>query len=259
MREPYIFDIRHSSTSDGPGIRTTVFFKGCNLHCAWCHNPESQTAEPQLAFFAEKCTGCRVCRNICDKTECDACGKCADTCAAGARKLYGKKIPKETVLREILTDRIWYDATGGGVTFSGGECMLYTEYLAALLAECRQEGIHTAVDTAGNVPFSEFEKVMPYTSLFLYDIKAIESELHRKGTGSDNRLILENLNRLQDAGCRILIRVPVIPGFNDGEELDKIRSYIESHELSAEYLPYHDYGESKKKALADAVQLTKKT
>lgn len=252
MKTPLIFDIKRTSTADGPGIRTVVFFKGCNLDCFWCHNPEGKSPFPQLAFFQEKCVSCGACRKICGKNrrQCAACGRCAERCPANARKLYGKEYATEELANIIAADKAYYDATGGGVTFSGGECMLYSEYLAELAKQCRENGISTAVDTAGCVPYESFEKILPYANLFLYDIKCLDPELHRKSTGKDNRLILQNLERLQKSEANIIIRIPVVPSFNDGDELEKIKAFCQTRNLPFELLPYHSFGETKKDALS---------
>lgn len=248
--DPLIFDIKRTSTVDGPGVRTAVFLKGCNLDCYWCHNPEGKLARPQIAFFPEKCVSCGVCKKVCIHPEdCIQCGDCADSCPTQARKLYGKQIDPEELLRIIALDKPYYDVTGGGVTFSGGECMLYPEFLRKIASMCQSNGIRVAIDTAGNVPYSSFEQVLPYSDIFLYDIKAIDSELHRKGTAVTNERILDNLDRLISTGKRIIIRTPHIPGFNDGPELEKIKAYCADRNLEHEILSYHSFGESKKDAL----------
>ena len=249
MKDPLIFDIQRCSSVDGPGIRTTVFLKGCNLDCFWCHNPEGKKSTPELAFFDARCIGCGLCKRICSSEKCILCGKCAESCVNGARKYYGKSYADDELLDILLEDKMFYDATDGGVTFSGGECMLYPEYLERLLKRLKEKGVHTAVDTAGNIPFESFERVLPYADLFLYDIKCIDENLHKKGTGVSNRLILENLDKLIERGADIIIRVPVIPDFNDSSELDRIKEYVCSRGLTAEYLPYHEMGLGKKEAL----------
>ena len=195
-----LFDIQRGSYVDGPGIRTTVFFKGCNLDCKWCHNPESKSADRQMLFYSDKCTGCGKCVSVCPNKgkKCELCGKCALFCPRDARKLCGREYGIEEVMRELLRDKCFYENSGGGVTFSGGECMLQIDFLSEILRECKTEGIHTAVDTAGNVPFSYFERILPFTDLFLYDIKAISAEKHKEGTGADNARILENAKRLSE-------------------------------------------------------------
>ena len=214
-----IFDIQRNSFVDGPGIRTTVFFKGCNLRCKWCHNPESQSFEKQMMFYKDKCTGCGKCREVCPNhlKKCDFCGKCELYCPADARKVCGREYTPAEVFAEVIKDKAFYDNSGGGVTFSGGECMLQLDFLCEILEKCKSAGIHTAVDTAGNVPWKSFEKILPFTDLFLYDIKAFGAELHRKGTGVSNELILENLKNLSGR-ADIIVRIPVIGGYNDNDE-----------------------------------------
>ena len=252
-----LFDIQRGSYVDGPGIRTTVFFKGCNLDCKWCHNPESKSADRQMLFYSDKCTGCGKCVSVCPNKgkKCELCGKCALFCPRDARKLCGREYGIEEVMRELLRDKCFYENSGGGVTFSGGECMLQIDFLSEILRECKTEGIHTAVDTAGNVPFSYFERILPFTDLFLYDIKAFSAEKHKEGTGADNARILENAKRLSGKS-KILFRIPVIGGFNDEEtEMQKIADFFKdiSHE-KVELLPYHALGEHKYRALGANVE-----
>lgn len=250
MNAPLIFDIKRASTADGPGVRTVLFFKGCNLDCFWCHNPEGKSPCAQLARFDEKCDGCGVCRRLCKSLDnCRLCGECVSLCHMGARRLYGTPTSVDALLSLVLEDQPYYDATGGGVTFSGGECMLYPDFVAALAKTCKENGISVAVDTAGCVPFSSFETVLPFVDLFLYDIKALDSDLHKRGTGKDNALILSNLDALLSRGARVLVRIPVIPNFNDGDELARIKAYCEEKHLPYECLSYHAYGESKREAL----------
>lgn len=249
-----IFDIDRGSMVDGPGIRTTVFFKGCNLRCGWCHNPESQSAKKQLLFYKDKCVGCGKCLEVCPKKlkSCDFCGECEIYCQGGARKICGKDYTADELLGIIEKNRIFYETSGGGATFSGGECMLQIDFLTELTKKCREAGINTAIDTAGDLPWEYFEKVIPYTDIFLYDVKCVTEEKHIEGTGVSNRRILENLRRLSDSfSGKIIIRIPVICGFNDSpEELDKIAGFIRgiNHE-KAEALPYHSLGEHKYTAL----------
>ena len=213
-----IFDIQRNSFVDGPGIRTTIFFKGCNLRCKWCHNPESQEFEKQMMFYKDKCTGCGKCRTVCPNqfNKCDFCGRCELFCASDARKICGKEYTVDEVLSEIVKDKGFYETSGGGVTFSGGECMLQIDFLCEILKKCKENSIHTAVDTAGNVPWEYFERIMPYTDLFLFDIKCISEDLHIAGTGVSNKRILENLEALSSIlNVSLYIRVPVIGSFND--------------------------------------------
>ena len=250
-----IFDIQRNSYVDGPGIRTTVFFKGCNLRCKWCHNPESQAAARQMMFYADKCTGCGRCKAVCPNRleTCDFCGRCELFCPAVVRKICGKEYTADEILTEIIKDKAFYDTSGGGVTFSGGECMLQLDFLYEILKKCKENGIHTAVDTAGCVPWESFEKILPYTDLFLYDIKAFSSELHEQGTGVSNKPILDNLTRLSGERDKadILVRIPIIGGFNDDEaELSKIAAFLKRIQCEkVELLPYHAMGEHKYDAL----------
>lgn len=250
MLKTVIFDIVRNSFVDGPGIRTTVFFKGCNLKCAWCHNPESQDFKPQMMFYKDKCKGCGKCKEICPYyfEKCDLCGKCTLYCPADARKICGKEYTVNEVFSEIIKDKAFYDNSGGGVTFSGGECMLQIDFLAEILKKCKANGIHTAVDTAGYVPFENFRKILSYTDLFLYDMKVFDAEKHKKYVGADNALILENLKKLFDANAKIWIRIPVITGVNDNmEEMQKIKRFLDScgSPQKIELLPYHAMGENK--------------
>ena len=248
-----IFDVERNSFVDGPGIRTTVFFKGCNLSCAWCHNPESQSMAPQMLYYRDKCTGCGKCQKVCPTPEqCTLCGKCTIFCPVDARKVCGKDYTVEEVWKEIEKDIPFYQNSDGGVTFSGGECMLQVDFLVELLKKCRENGVHTAVDTAGHVGFERFEKVLPYTDLFLYDMKCFDTEKHRKYVGVGNEQILENLRKLLARGAKVWIRIPVIPGVNDSaEEMQQIRAFLEecSGVERVELLPYHAMGENKYRAI----------
>ena len=249
-----IFDISRNSYVDGPGIRTTVFFKGCNLHCAWCHNPESQSVTPQMMFYKNKCTGCGKCKEKCPSAleQCDLCGKCTLYCPHDAREICGKEYTVDAVLREILKDKSFYEASGGGVTFSGGECMLQIDFLEELLKACKDNGIHTAVDTAGHVPYEWFEQILPYADLFLYDLKCFDSQKHREYTGVGNERILENLKRLLATNTPIWVRIPIIPTVNDTEEeMQSIKAHIFScgNPEKIELLPYHAMGEHKYDAI----------
>lgn len=254
-----IFDIERNSYVDGPGIRTTVFFKGCNLRCAWCHNPESQSPKPQMMFYKNKCTGCGKCKEKCPNAleKCELCGKCTIYCPHDAREICGKEYTVDEVMREILKDKVFYENSGGGVTFSGGECMLQIDFLEEILKVCKENGIHTAVDTAGHVPYEYFERILPYTNLFLYDVKCYDSEKHKKYTGVRNELILENLKKLLATGKSVWVRIPIIPTVNDTvEEIQRIKAYISScgKPEKIELLPYHAMGEHKFEALGKAVQ-----
>ncbi len=258
-----IFDIQRGSYVDGPGIRTVVFFKGCNLDCAWCHNPESKSPAPQVLFYRNRCTGCGLCVRKCpagavredltvDASLCKKCGVCAEVCPGGAKRLCGNAADADEIMAVMKKDVPYY-GEDGGATFSGGECMLAPELLGELLSRCRAEGIRTAVDTAGNVPWERFEAVLPNADLFLYDLKHADDERHRAGTGVSNRLILENLARLLSL-CpeKVIVRIPLIPGFNDdADSLRLIGRWLAAHPrpLAVEPLPYHKLGEHKAEAL----------
>ena len=242
-----VFDIAHSSFVDGPGLRTTVFFKGCNLRCDWCHNPESQNHAPCKMFYADKCIGCGACKSVCPSPKkCLLCGRCGDVCPTGAVSVCGKRRSVRDILSEVLRDRDFY-GLDGGVTFSGGECMLQIDFLETLLKACKERELHTCVDTAGNVPFALFERVLPFTDLFLYDIKAVSPEKHLAWTGADNAQLLSNFKRLYALEVKILVRVPVIPERNgDMEEMRKIAEFLAGYpEVPVELLAYHRLGESK--------------
>ena len=258
MNKAIIFDIHRCSTSDGPGIRTTVFFKGCNLKCAWCHNPESQEFKPQMMFYKDKCTGCGKCNEVCPTPKnCTLCGKCSFYCPIDARKVCGKEYTVDEVFDEIIKDKAFYENSSGGVTFSGGECMLQMDFLIEILKKCKENGIHTAVDTAGHIPFQSLEKILPYTDLFLYDIKMFDSQKHKKYTGVGNELILENLKKLFKSKAKIWIRIPIISDINDSvEEMQKIKDFLDENGKpeKIELLPYHAMGENKYSAIGKEAQ-----
>lgn len=238
------FDIQRNSYVDGPGIRTTVFFKGCNLRCKWCHNPESQSFEQQIMFYKNKCAGCGRCRDL----------TVNDTdfiCFNDAKEICGREYTVNEVFSEVIKDKAFYETSGGGVTFSGGECMLQIDFLYEILKKCKKNGIQTAVDTAGNVVWESFEKILPYADLFLYDVKCLDEKKHIYGTGVSNKLILSNLKKLSDMKANIIIRIPIICGFNDDmEEIKNIADFLASIRYdSIECLPYHKLGEHKYEAL----------
>lgn len=262
--EPYIFDIQRTSYVDGPGIRTVVFLKGCNLNCAWCHNPESKSPKPQLLFYRNLCVGCGACKAACpagavrddftvDRAKCIACGRCAEACDADAKKVCGRRYAADALISLLLRDKSYYDESGGGVTFSGGECMLYIDDLLPLLARLKEAGVKTALDTAGNVPWESFERAMPLADLFLYDLKHVDDARHRAGTGVGCGRILENLEKLcLMAPEKLIVRIPVIPGFNaDDDSLRAIRAFFDRHPAirSIEPLCYHRLGENKANAV----------
>lgn len=240
-----IFSIQKNSLVDGPGIRTTVFFKGCNLKCKWCHNPESHRLEREILFYKNKCNGCGRCKGLTAEDE-------NFICFNGAKEICGKEYTIDELLTEIIKDKVFYDTSDGGVTFSGGECMLQIDFLEEILKKCKEVSIHTAVDTAGNLSWEYFEKILPYTDLFLYDIKAVSENLHIEGTGVSNKAILSNLKLLsENHNAEIIIRIPIIPDFNaKPEEIKKIADFL--HDIKykrIDLLPYHQMSEHKYEAL----------
>ena len=238
------FDIQRFSVHDGPGIRTTVFMKGCPLRCKWCHNPEGLSMPPQLQFFKEKCIGCHRCG---DRTKLED----AKNCPTGALKVCGGTISAEEVLKEIRKDRTFY-GDRGGVTFSGGECLMQADFVAHVLSLAKAEGIHTAVDTSGYVPWQAIEKTLPFCDLYLYDIKCIDPKKHKQYTGVDNALILENLQKLSRCDKEIWIRVPIIPDFNDSEdETEAIAALVSGLKniTQVTLMPYHTLGAGKYETL----------
>lgn len=264
MLKANIFEIKRFAVHDGDGIRTTVFFKGCPLRCLWCHNPESLEAKPQLAWYSHKCIGCGECVSACpkgahsvaegvhgfDRDLCAACGKCVDACPGDALTLYGREITVAELLPLLLEDRDFYESSGGGVTLSGGECLLQADFCAELLKALKGEGIHTAVDTCGFVSRQALDKVIPFTDVFLYDLKAYDEDVHIRCTGQSNKLILENLCYLDDCGKKAEIRIPFVPGWND-DQMEKIAAFLKelSNITGVRVLPYHNYAGSKYRAL----------
>lgn len=225
----YVFDIKKYAIHDGPGIRTTVFFKGCPLQCEWCHNPESWRIYPEPGFRRTRCLRCGRCVEACkeqaitlsengavtDSNRCRTCGECVNVCLSGAREIIGQKMTVDQVMKEIQKDVIFYDESGGGVTFSGGEPLMQPEFLLALLKRCRAQDIHTAVDTTCYAEPENVRKIAAHTDLFLCDIKHMDGAAHKRFTGVDNDRILYNIKALSKAVNNIVIRIPVVPGFND--------------------------------------------
>ncbi|HHW32289.1 MAG TPA: glycyl-radical enzyme activating protein [Clostridiaceae bacterium] len=254
-----IFDIKKFAVHDGPGIRTTFFTMGCPLRCLWCQNPESFSPNQSLVLNRMKCIGCGACASVCDKigpdlmllkSECTLCGKCVSVCKSGARSFIARPYTPEMVVNEAMKDKIFYDQSGGGVTFSGGECMLHANFLKKTLKMFKDLGIHTTIDTCGYVPWENFEKVLPYTDLFLYDVKVMDPVRHKEYTGVDNSLILANLKKIIDLGASVIIRVPLIPGYTDNpDDMEALGNFIigtlENKIIRVELLPYNKLAESK--------------
>ncbi len=256
-----MFDIQRYSIHDGPGIRTTVFLKGCPLDCPWCHNPESKRRGGEIVFWRGRCIGCGACRAACQwagkhlqrtghvlAADCAMESRlCAEVCPTGALEEIGEEMTSERVMDVLRRDIIFYDESGGGVTFSGGEPLMQPDFLGALLCGCRAEGIHTAVDTCGYASPAEIEAVARHTDLFLYDLKAVADGLHRRLTGVSNAQILENLERLGKMGVEIAVRVPLVPGYNDapGDMAEMGRWLAERNLRRVHLLPYHGTGAHK--------------
>ena len=245
-----IFEIKRFAVHDGDGIRTTVFLKGCPLKCVWCHNPEGISPEVQSAFFAHKCISCGECQ----KENFDA-----SNCLGEARVIYGREVSVEELLPTLLEDKDFYESSGGGVTLSGGECLMQADFCAELLKKLKENGVSTAVDTCGLVSKNALDKVIPYTDVFLYDVKAIDEDTHIKCTGVSNKIILENLKYLDSLGCKIEIRYPFVPDYNDGET-EKIAEFLSKLKniTKIRVLAYHNYAGSKYEALGMENTLPKK-
>lgn len=244
------------SVSDGPGIRTTVFLKGCPLSCWWCHNPEGIRSEQEILYRADRCVVCGDCVDACvqhalqltdgtvlrDGERCIVCGECTESCFSGARELVGREISVDDLVAVVLKDRVFYDESGGGVTFSGGEPLMQHTFLGAALTACKEQGIHTAVETCGLTAAAHLQSIRPATDLFLYDIKLVDDARHREYTGVSNAVILSNLRLLVEGGAKVIVRVPVVPGINDdvltmhqiGDVVHGLRGVQEVH-----VLPFH--------------------
>jgi pyruvate formate lyase activating enzyme len=251
-----VFDIRRFSIHDGPGLRTTVFLKGCPLRCTWCHNPESQSLKPERVFWEARCQTCQVCISTCkqgaislvdnqivtDEAKCTLCGDCVETCYAEARQIAGKEMTVATVMSEVESDISFYDQSGGGATISGGEPLMQPDYLLALLLACKEAEINTTLDTCGYASWETIDRIRPYVDLFLYDLKLIDGARHKKHTGVSNKRILENLQRLSKHGHNIVLRVPIIPGINaDAENIHGIGAFAATLPSlkRVDILPYH--------------------
>ena len=236
-----ISDIKRFAVHDGDGIRTTVFLKGCPLKCVWCHNPESISFKPQIAYYENKCIGCG---------ECEKEGFTTESCLGEAKILYGKEMTVEELLPKLLEDKDFYETSGGGVTLSGGECLCQADFCAELLKKLKEQGINTAVDTCGFVSKEAIDKVLPYTDTFLYDIKAIDENVHIKCTGQSNNIILENLKYIDSCNKSIEIRIPFVPEYNDNQ-IEKIAVFLKplKNITTVKLLAYHNYAGSKYTAL----------
>ena len=257
-----IVEIKRFAVHDGDGIRATVFFKGCPLKCVWCHNPETISPKRQLAFYRHKCISCGKCAEVCgchtfsenmhmaDNKKCTVCGKCTKVCPQSALEIFGTEMSTDDICSVLLKDRDFYAESGGGITLSGGECLLQSEACFEILETMKQNGINTAVDTCGFVPKSAIDKVMPYTDTFLYDIKAIDEDVHIKCTGQSNKIILDNLIYLDSCGAKSEIRIPFVPSYN-AAQIKKIAAFLSmlKNIVRVRVLPYHNYARSKYDAL----------
>ncbi len=263
MPDSLIFDIKRYAINDGPGIRVVIFFKGCNLHCAWCHNPESISAKSEKMYAPAKCIKCRSCVEACpenaitlisegiitDPDLCKLCGKCAEVCPTKAIEMSGKVMSVNEIMDIIEGERIFFDQSGGGVTFSGGEPLIHHKILIELLDECRKRQIHTAIDTAGHANTETILEVAKRTDLFLYDLKMMDSGKHRKWTSKGNDKILQNLKIIAETGSQIIIRIPLVGGVNDTDEnieqTAKFISGLAGDKKTVHLLPYHSIAQNK--------------
>lgn len=259
-----VTSIQKYSIHDGDGIRTTVFFKGCLLKCVWCHNPETQSFKRQVLHDKEKCVGCRSCEMACpqkaiheedgkvttDISACTTCETCVDFCNLNLREIVGKEYTVDELMKELKKDEMFYEESGGGVTLSGGEVMTADmDYIEELAKRLQRMGITVTIDTCGQAPYRNYEQILPYVDTFLYDIKTMDSEIHKKYIGADNDLILSNLEKLSQAGARIYIRIPVISEVNgDEDSMNAIITYLTEKNIrvaNVNLLPYHNTGSGK--------------
>ncbi len=263
-----VTNVQRFTVHDGPGIRTELFLKGCPLRCQWCSNPETYERSPQVGVFTKKCIGCGYCLKACEKHGknaliigenhivginrklCDNCLLCEDECMSGCLTIWGKKMTVDEAMDAIGRDRDYYERSGGGVTLSGGEALLQWRFCRDLLKRCKEEGIHTCVETALHVEPKAIDAVAPYVDIFITDIKQMDSDIHKKFTGVGNELILRNIKKIVELGTPLVIRMPIIPGFNDNEEyIDKTSEFIlqELHNspVQIQLLKYRPLGEEK--------------
>ncbi|MFC1724595.1 glycyl-radical enzyme activating protein [candidate division KSB1 bacterium] len=262
MKKGIIFDIKRYAIHDGRGIRTTIFLKGCPLFCFWCHNPESISREKEIMFRRHKCIRCFECLELCpnnaiseknglisiNKKKCDLCGICAENCCSEALQLIGTVMNVSEVMKEVEKDIVFYDESGGGVTFSGGEPLFQVDFLNSLLERCKEMNIHTTIDTSGYAPFDSFEKIMGKVDIFYFDLKTLNEEDHLKYTGKPCALIKSNLRKLCRSGAEVVLRFPLIPGVNDTDkDINEIIDFVYSLKViqNVHILPFHTIGLTK--------------
>ncbi|MEL7563741.1 MAG: glycyl-radical enzyme activating protein [Dehalobacterium sp.] len=267
-KKALIFNIQRYSTEDGPGVRTTVFFQGCPLRCLWCSNPESKQHKPQLLYFNNTCTQCYACLKVCptgasqkkddgtvwvDRNICNNCGACVEVCPSNARSIAGKWMTVDEVFKIIDKDSMYYMNSDGGVTLGGGECTSQPEFVLELLDRCYQRGIHTCLDTCGYTPWGVLEKILQKVDLVLFDIKHLDPVKHKELTGVDNQLILDNAAKIKQMGKKIVIRLPLIPRYNDDEiNIKATGRFMKLWGLDRiDILPYHRLGVNKYHALGE--------
>ncbi|MFW9819382.1 MAG: glycyl-radical enzyme activating protein [Candidatus Thorarchaeota archaeon] len=264
-KEGYIFNIQRYSIHDGPGIRTTVFLKGCPLRCKWCSNPESINPFPELFLRRDRCDYCNQCIEVCapkaiffdkdiiqiNRTECNLCMKCIEVCPLDVINITGKKVSVHDIISEVMQDELFYNNSGGGVTISGGEPLYQLEFTFILLKEFKRKSIHTTIDTTGYAKGEDIEKILPYVDLFLFDLKHLDSEIHQKETGIQNEIILHNFERILNSKKRVWVRVPVIPNFNDSVEyMESLAKFLSKKPIEKiSLLKYHEWGKHKYKYL----------
>lgn len=258
-----VFDIQKFCTHDGPGIRTVVFLKGCPLRCKWCSNPESQAMKPEIVYNKSKCMGCLACVKTCssgaikfdsaaralsiDRNKCIRCFKCSDDCVTEAITVKGEEKSVDEVVNEVMKDEVFFRQSGGGVTVSGGEPLCQHDFAASILKAVKSRDINTAIETTGYGKWENLHKLLQYTDIVLYDIKHIDSHMHKEGTGVENSIILENLKRIVEMKKRVIVRIPVIPNFNmDEESIGNIIQHLKSLKISeVDLLPFHQLGKQK--------------
>lgn len=265
-----IFNISKCSLNDGPGVRTAVYFKGCNLHCAWCHNPESHYGLNEIAYADVKCIRCGACMEICPenhivnehdhvilRNHCIACGRCVTVCNTKALTLIGKEYSPDEVLGEVLRDKAYYDRTGGGITLSGGECLLYPEFSAEVLRLSKESGIHTLIESAFCVDEKNIRAVLHYTDMFYVDLKIFDSDKHKIYTGRGNELIKENIRKFAKLHGNLIVRTPLIPGINDDLEnlISTAEFAVQNHARGMQLLKYNPLGVSKYKTIGKVSKL----